>query len=361
MARELQIRARMDRRDVLKAGVVVGVSGTGCATLGSASAGGDAGLTSLLSTLDAARTAISEKPLFEAFRDPSRPDVDALVQSRAALARKTFRSLALAGAMGDLTPEQRNHPEVQRRVTDSLGEMDEAMFGMTEVLESLSASERSNVGKALREDPTLGMRILGELDQEAVTLGMSSSVRLRLRSAASQVSTRLRLSPDLAISEYTSKFRKLEARHGARAEAERKIGAALATSLVWAGDEPEGSAAGGSVEQGVPPPPVVQRSCEFNSDCGASEVCTDYKEVRDGEWSLGTCKPGALGSKPAPKRSPGFLTAGGIALGIGVPMGIAALASGGLASLVFVTIGALLALSGLIVLIIGLAYLAGGR
>ncbi|MBL8911691.1 MAG: hypothetical protein JNM17_13450 [Archangium sp.] len=338
----------MERRDLLKAGAVLAVSGSGCATL-SATEGNS--LASFLQTLDAALEAISTRPLFDAFRIPGRPDLDVAVTSRDALMRKTFRSLTLAGALGDLTPEERTHPEVARRVSASLGEIDDAMFGMTEVLENLTTTERAQVGKALRDDPQLGMRILGEVDREAASLGLSSGVRLRLRNASAQVTSRLRLSPDLTIGEYTTKFRKLEARHGARAEAERAFAASTGASMIWAA---EGGGSGGAL-------PSSMRKCVETSECEANEECGGYVELRPGEWTLGTCTV-PPGGKRTRKRSPGFLSTGAIALGIGLPVGIASLASGlGVASLLVATFGGLLALSGLVVLIIGIGIAAGGE
>lgn len=347
----------MDRRDLLKTGAVLSLGGSGCATLvAHPGAVASDSLGGFLAALDAARESIASTPLFESFRDPQRPDVNAVVDERAALTRKVFRSLTLAGSLADLPPEQRTRPEVLQRVRDSMGEMDDAMFGVTKLLEDLSPSDRAEVGKALREDPHLGMRIMGEVDREAASLGLSSSLRMRLRTASSQAASRLRLSPDLAITEYTSKFRKLEARHGSQAESQRLLATSLTQAMLWQGEE-EGTVAGGSVAPHVEPPSPKQ--CVENTDCGPKQLCTDYREVREGEWSLGVCRDG----KPPRKVSPGFLTTGAIALGVGALIGIPSIAAvGGSLSFAFlITLGAVLAASGLIVLLIGLGFLAGGR
>lgn len=345
----------MERRELLKTGAVLSLGGTGCATMLSQPGAVEAGsLGEFLSTIDGAREAIARTPLFESFRDPARPDIDALVQERAALTRKVFRSLTLAGSISELPHEQRKHPEVLRRVSDSMGEFDDAMFGMTKLLEALSPGDRAQVGKALREDPHLGMRIMGEVDREAASLGLSSGLRLRMRTASAQAAARLRLSPDLAISEYTSKFRKLEARHGARSEAERQVTATIGRELLWAAEEGGslGAAAGGALVQAPDAGAVI--TCVETSDCPEKQVCAGYKEVREGEWTLGVCQPGPR----VIKRSPVLLSVGAVALGVGAALALPSL-GGGLT--ILVTIGAVIAASGLIVLLIGLGMLAAGR
>lgn len=345
----MQPRRSMNRRDLLRAGTLLSLGGSGCASLSATSSGGDGALGDFLSALDGMREAIGRSDVFAGFRDSSRPDFDALVERRAELTRKTFRSLMLTGALAELPVEQRSHVEVQRRLADSMQEMDDAMFGMTELLEELPASERADVGRALRDDPLLGMRIMGEVDREAASLGVSMGVRTRMRSVSTHVVSRLRQSPDLTIAEYTGKFRKLEARHGARAEAERQVATALASELLWQQATPsEVAAAGGTA-------PVEPQRCVTSKDCAPSHECRDYQDLGEGNWSPGVCQP-----RRRVRRSPVTISVGAASLGVGALIALPFIGSG-LGTVYFITLGAVIALSGLIVLIVGLALAGGGR
>lgn len=188
----------MDRRDLLKFGAVAGVSGSGCASLlSNPAAVGAADMGGFLAALDGALEKILPQRSFDAFLPRQHgPELAARARYGEDLTRKTLRSLLLVGTLGELPPEQIVHEGVQQRLRGSMGEFDDAMFGMTDMLEGLGPTERASVSKALRDDPELGMRIMGTFDQEAAAMGISFRQRTKLRSISAQACARLRQSPD---------------------------------------------------------------------------------------------------------------------------------------------------------------------
>ncbi|MDP1824288.1 MAG: hypothetical protein Q8L48_13625 [Archangium sp.] len=373
----------MDRRELLKLGALASVGGSGCASLlANPASVGAAEMGGFLAELDGARAAIDARSFFAQFLD--KPGLTARVQHGEDLAKKTLRSLLLVGTVQELPPEQMAHAGVQQRLRDSMGEFDDAMFGMTSMLEGLSPTERAGVSKALRDDPQLGMRIMGRLDEDAASFGVSLKQRSKLRAVSAQACARLRQSPDLAIAEYTGKMHKVAARHGARAELERRAGAAIGTSLLWQGESggidssafhpvTGGPAAiDGAPDAGTEPAPVDRGAtgpgpetgaktsegiaCVQAEECGTGFTCDDYKDLGDGKWSAGVCKPVPKGRK----SSPGILTAGGILLGLAATGFL--VVSAATSTWVFgATVGAILGTIGLVVLIIGLIVAATGH
>ena len=138
----------MDRRDLLKLGAVASLPGmAGCATLlSNPSAVGAGDMAGFLSSLDTALDSIGKGQFFDKFLPASRSaEVAARAKHGEALTKKTLRSLLLVGTLQELPPEHLGHEGVQQRLRDSMGEFDDAMFGMTAMLEGLSPSDRANV------------------------------------------------------------------------------------------------------------------------------------------------------------------------------------------------------------------------
>ena len=374
----------MERRDLLKLGALASVGSTGCASLlANPSAVGDPEMDGFLSALDGAMSAIGSRSFFDEFLD--KPGLEPRVRHGEALAKKTLRSLLLVGTVQELPHEQQSHEGVQQRLRDSMGEFDDAMFGMTSMLEGLSPTERAGVSKALRDDPQLGMKVMGQLDEDAASFGVSLKQRGKLRAISAQACARLRQSPDLAIAEYTAKVHKVAARHGARAELERRTTAAIGTSLLWQGEidssafrpvtggalATEGTPDAGLVEPSPEPAPVQQptppqraktptggASCIESEECGKGFTCEDYQDLGDGKWGPGVCKAEPPKHKKK-KTSPGILTAGGIILGLGATGFLVVGAATGW--IYGATVGAILGAIGLVVLIIGLIVAATGH
>lgn len=339
----------MDRRDVLKLGAVASLSGSSCAGLlanpGSVSAGE---MNGFLSSLDTALDNIASGNFFEKFIPANQsPELDARAKHGEELTKKTLRSLLLVGTLQELPPEQLAHEGVQQRLRNSMGEFDDAMFGMTSLLEGLSSTERAQISKALQDNPTLGMKVMGAVDEEAASFGVSMKQRSRLRAISSHTCARLRQSPELTLTEYTGKMRKVAARHGARSELERSSAAAIGNALLWQGQSNDGTTAGGELTPPPPPPPLPPQETPSNASP------TDQGQLQE----------------PPPRKGPRashiVLTAGGIALGLGAALfgiGFATSStSGGVGLALGITFGALLGITGLITLIVGLILLAAGK
>lgn len=340
----------MDRRDVLKLGAVASLSGSSCASLLSNPGTVGAGeMDGFLSSLDTALGSIGNGTFFDKFLPATQSaEVAARAKQGEALTKKTLRSLLLVGTLQELPSDQLGHEGVQQRLRDSMGEFDDAMFGMTTMLEGLSPTERAEVSQALRDDPQLGMRVMGAVDEEAAAFGVSLKQRTRLRSLSSHTCARLRQSPELTLTEYTGKMHKVAARHGARSQAERNAAAVIGNALIWQNQSADGSAVGGSGELSPPPPPPPV-----------------YPEQESRGADAPPMRPTDPPAKKGKRASAVVLTAGGIALGLGVTLvgiGFAtASATQGVGLALGLTFGALLGIAGIITLIIGLVLLAAGK
>lgn len=247
------------------------------------------------------------------------------------LARKGIRSLLLAGAFRDLPEDARVHPVVQASLFDAMPEFDESVFGMKARLQELSTTERADISRELRSDPSLAERVMVLLDDEAAAVGVSDARRLHMRALGLTICDRLHQSADQLVGEYDAKLEKIAARHGSHAELERRLAASL------------GARAYESL-----------RARTFR----AAATFAPY-DVAFAQRKLGT------DGKPAGKsgKKKGILTAGGIALGISVLEGgtailVAAVAGGiggAVPGLIIGTIAGVHFLTGLILLIVGAA------
>lgn len=332
----------MHRRDVLKLAGAAALGGSSCATLLLPPAdASDGEVLGFLGRLETALAGIaSGDGLMSLLPDESQALREApRVQQAAALIKKTFRSILLVGSVHDLSEEQRAHPAVQQKLQDSMGEFDEAMLGMTGVLEGWSKTERSDISRALREDPELGMRIMGAIDAEAGAVGISATRRVHLRSISARVCGRLRQSPDLLVDEYLTKVNKVIARHGGQAEGQRRAATALGEQLLWARQDVlsavEGQATGGSAPAPTAPPLVPAPEPPRP---GPRPVPVEPESDRP------RVNPGAV-----------VLSIGGSLLGLGVIGFILGLSTGGGGVGLFLdTLGVVLGILGVIGLIVGL-------
>lgn len=331
----------MNRRDLLKLGVVA-TSAPGCATVLSAAAPVvPESIVSIFAKLDAQLNELDSGPVLERLVGdvPNRQHVHTApkFQEGDALARKTLKALLVASTFQSLTPEQWQQPMVTERLTNSMADLDEATLGMTAMLEQLPQQDRKSVGKALRDDPNLGMRIMGAIDEHASDYGVPLEARTKLRAASAQAVSRMRQSPDLIISEVTGKIRKLEARHGVTEEARRRLGTSMASLALFQDAQP---AEGGGLP--TPPPlPVPNREpIESSITPNTPQSAEAEREER---------KAIAEQRRRQERKTTGIvmMTVGGISLGIG---GLLLLTG----NLVAITVGVLLGASGLVTLIIGL-------
>lgn len=142
-----------------------------------------------------------------------------------ALFRGTLRGSLVATSFLDLPAEARVHPEVQRRLWAAMDEMDTAVLGIGQALESLSPDERAEIGHALRAEPELGAAVLSLLDERAQQAGVSDERRAHLRKTGQHACFRLRQSTPGFIEEQADKIAKVRPLDAE--EAERYLAAQL--------------------------------------------------------------------------------------------------------------------------------------
>ena len=145
----------------------------------------------------------------------------------ARLYRQSMRSLLLAGNFGDLSVAGQVHPGVQKRLQYSAPEMDAAVSGTTDHMKSLPPTARADIQSALREDPTLGDRLLETIDNETAAVGASNRRRMQLQILGKHIIERLKHSSDMFINEYVTKCEKLTAVSGSAAETQRFMAARI--------------------------------------------------------------------------------------------------------------------------------------
>ena len=145
----------------------------------------------------------------------------------ARLYRQGMRSLLLAGNFGDLSVAGQVHPGVQERLQYSAPEMDAAVSGTTDHMKSLPPTARADIQSALREDPTLGDRLLETIDNETAAVGASNRRRMQLQILGKHIIERLKHSSDMFINEYVTKCEKLTAVSGSAAETQRFMAARI--------------------------------------------------------------------------------------------------------------------------------------
>lgn len=300
-----------------------------------------------LGRLDRSMNAIAtgESPIPKLFPDKKLRMDNPVVKEGDKLLRKNMRSLLLVGSVHDLPEEGRAYPGVQSRLWNAMPEMDEAMLGTQKAMNDLTPTERADIGRALKEDPDLGMRIVGALDNDAATLGVPMERRLHLRSMAAHVCARLKQSSSLVIDEYTTKVQKIIDRPLTNEDFQRQMIAQLgekgffamrdrqfAYAKRWTTDQ--GTSGGNWDNSGNltdSPPPMIK-----------SPQPTPLKQEDDSKPGMRAINVGAklLGI--------GALTflGGWILIFIGNPVTI-------VAGLGTATLGALLGIGGLITLIIG--------
>lgn len=156
------------------------------------------------------------------------------------LARKSLRSLLLAGAIMDLPDEARELPEVRSRVEALSDEMDEAVFDTTALLATCPVSEQRAIQDALREDPELVMRVAEVVDERGSTRGLGRTGRRRLREIGTHISGRLRRQPPaMLFDECVETVERVVERHGLSVTMERWLASEAVAQAFW-GVGPDG-------------------------------------------------------------------------------------------------------------------------
>ncbi len=323
---------RLERRVFLQVGALGGIAAAagGCSAglVGPLELPGSTvpeAMDSFFGRVDATVRAIGEgSPLHEAF-----PHVDAARVSRARLLlQKALRSLVVLGAYRQLAPEARDHPGMRARLEALAPEMDDAVFGVHEMLTSLRPAQRVELQQLLKRDPTLPERLVEGIDREAAVLGEPFTRRMQLRPLAKSFLWRLQHQPlGSLLDEYVGKVEKLGARMGYDEALRRQIAARATSSALLAWHTSADAAP-------VAPP-------------AAGSALPNFDAIPEA--------PEAAPCAPPPGRRP--MIVGGILMGVGaglaIPGAILAAAGSAAIGIPFLVVAGLLFLGGLIALIVG--------
>lgn len=326
------------RREFLKTSTLVGVG-----TAATACAGRNEGLLivpesalsvsdmdAYIARLDGSMNALATgpSPIPKLFPDKNWNPKDPVIKSGEELLRKNLRSLLLVGSFQDLPEEGRAYPAMQDRMWSSMAEMDEAMRGTHNSLSAMTPTERADIGRALKADPGLGMRIVEAFDIEAAAQGLPMQRRMHMRTLALQVTNRLKQSSPMFIDEYTTKTQKILTRSTDTEDIQRQILAALGEEEFFA------------LRERTFKYSERWRLAQANAPAGAAPVPYGHGQAQ---------------AKSREPRGTGAITAGAIMLGLGVVILLISLAVGDIGGAFGVTAGAVLGLAGLITLIVGAA------
>ena len=149
------------------------------------------------------------------------------------LVRKTLRSLLLTSSFHELSEAERLHPGMQARLWGSMAEMDEAVLGMNKLMTSFTPTERADLSRALREDPTLGASALKVLDEEGEKAGVTDARRKHLQDVGKAALFRMRQSTSTFIDEYDEKLTKYAARDMTVETIQRRLMAQMGEDAFW--------------------------------------------------------------------------------------------------------------------------------
>lgn len=288
----------MDRRTFLRGSAGAAAASLfdfGCATTGAASEPSPpADVDAHIQRYDHIMAGIRSAPMRVAFR----PEEESLV-------RGAMASLFAAGSYADLDPEWKKESRVERRLLESMPTMDHAVFGMTDYLERLEATERHAIHQRLRQPDGLLDEIVEGLGVPAAALGVPEKRRRHLEQLTRDTGARfIHQPPSIVIDDTVSGIRRLETRHG------------------WTPDSRALMAA------------QIQKRLKTES----TEEYVNRIKSRDKDYADHLITAGAITMG---------VSAGVIGVGLGVAFGA------GIEGLVIVTIGALALVAGLIVLIVG--------
>ena len=137
--------------------------------------------------------------------------------------RKSLRSLLLVGNFGDLSVQAQVHPGMQKRLKHSENEMNEALWGIKDMLKSLTPKEKTHIKSTLNGDPALPEKILKAIDFEAEFVKVPARRRDQLKAMQKRIIKRLKHSPEMFIDEYLKKIEKMEEFQGSDEDMQKML------------------------------------------------------------------------------------------------------------------------------------------
>lgn len=409
----------MERRDFLKLGGAAGVGASAVAGAGCVPGlfGGKrlstTEINELVGRLDDGIERASRYDMLDDFAKRSGQDKPSGTEEERAICSKSLRAMYATQMFRSLPEEAQVHPAIQHRMLREMPSIDEAVFGMTDLMAAMPEERRAGIRKQLKRDPDAAERISQGIDQGAGKLKLASTRRFQMRSMFKDAAWRLQAQPtSTVIDEYVRKVDKVKAQFGSQTEMQRRIASQLGDDAYWryqdrlalafANDPSAGG--GGPGATGTPTGPssvpvseavtltraahkaALEGRCQSVHALGARVRTLDpehYITVFSADPVITNCVEGRVtavrprvpmdpepATVPDPKaRTSGqkVLGAGGWMMGIGMISGLGGLAlatlgdnSGGEGGegllgigVVSVTIGVVLLISGFVVVLIG--------
>jgi hypothetical protein len=193
----------MDRRGFVRTTFLGGLAagGTACAT-----SGPDANRTELpldndeldakLAQLDRSMARIHSRTSREWFlrqRDVEQPTPEEQEDflEDGDIVQSSIRSALLVSSIAELPEANRSDPRVLERLATHSDEADFAVFGSLARFRALKQAELEELDQMFAATPDLGSRVVEDIDELASSLGVARSRRLHLRSMANHLSWRL--------------------------------------------------------------------------------------------------------------------------------------------------------------------------
>jgi hypothetical protein len=312
----------MDRRDIFKLGIAAGAGlvttgGSSCLLLPKIMYDNEPlplpDMDRYLSQIDKGVDYIENRSIFHDY-----PELEEKHPEEDQLSRKAIKTLYLTAMFSDLPEKGQVHPGMQERIQEAMPDMDRAVYGISDHLESRTTDELKTLKVALRRRSNPGMEIAEKINHHAKVCGVSKRRRLQTRAMFTHVVGRMKCQPPgLLFHEYVNKVEKMKDRHGSMEEMQRWVASQVGEKEFW------------------------KRQERLN------EYALEWKTV------------GARGEKDKKKSSGSTcLTVGGVTMGLGVILlivGGIVVEAGDIAGAFVMTAGGVLLLGGLIALIIGAA------
>ncbi len=343
----------MQRRDFLSTAAVgtgfVGVMGapvwlSGC---GAAPLRGELGAretNDLLARLDRGLGRVSDTPmggLASAAPWQLRPDLTESVM------RLGAQALVVADVARSIPSDTTVPDELRGRLIETLPILSACTATYHRLLTTTPPAVRRNVDRQFRTDPEAAMNVAAYLDGHASSIGISADSRLRMRSNAAYVTTRIRRqSTGALVDDCVAKVESVVARSGGSLAALRGATSAGLVDAIW--QAVDGEVAGGGA---APPPPAGYTTTPSGVVVPGTAPTVEPYEAPGGsalEVPASTASPG-----DSELVVGGILIGSGLAVfGIGTLIGLAA-GNVALGAAIAATPGGALVITGIIVMIVG--------
>lgn len=257
--------------------------------------------------------------------------------------RAVMRSLTVVGILQEVPVEVQLHPSIQRRLWESMADMDFAVHESRRRLAALTEADHRKLREVLSKPGVeVGAEIFASLDRDAAAAGMSTARRLHLRSLGREVTGRLRQSPQLFADEVLTKL-------------DRAVVAAAADPVAWT-EHRMGKAAYADLTAKVSLGQAAFGTAKLAATTSASAL-TPAELARIQQHSVLDVSLAPQPTAPAPTKSKTkVLAVGGYMLGISLVVtgvGAAIVAGGTFGGMFVITLGVLGLLGGLVVTLVG--------